>query len=608
MLHLGHIKLFPILQAFKGYSFSKFRADFWAGLNVALLDFPQAMAYALLIGFPVRFGVYASAIASIVGPIFASSRYVILGPTNATAVLVLSSFLTLELPPNQKFIALPLLLFMVGLFMVVGSFLKLAGLIKYVSRSVIVGYISAAAVLIVINQLSVLMNLHDINGGTVFDVLKTMVIHFQQTDFQSVAFAVLTAGIYFLNKRFLPQIPRVAATLILASFLAYGLKYFDVNISLIETIYDSKWPISIPKFSFELINQLGGAAMAVAFLAILESSSISSTLAARSGKRVDLNQQMFSMGLANLGCAFGSGIPVSGSLTRSTLNYKSGAVSGVSSIISGCFLVAGVLLLSPLIGFIPRPALSMMVILVGAQLIDFEAIKFTIKATRSDATVFYLTFIAGLLFPLNTAIYLGAAASIVLFLKKVSEPKLVEYAFTDKGELTEKDEKTQNIPEISIVHVEGELFFGSTEIFLDQMRLICESPNLKVIILRVRNAHNLDATSAMAIKDLVRFAHEKGRGIIISGANRQVERVFKEAGVMDLLGKENFFRYVHRNPNLSTRHALKRAQEMMGAEKANIILFAAPSKVEETQKQEESKPAEPSQSEDQQQPPLQLTK
>ena len=136
-----------------------------------------------------------------------------------------------------------------------------------------------------------------------------------------------------------------------------------------------------------------------------------------------------------------------------------------------------------------------------------------------------------------------------------------------------------------MVHVEGELFFGSIDIFLDQTRLICESPNLKVIILRVRKALTIDASSAMAIADLTRFAREHDRALIVSGANEQVENVLIKSGTMELLGRENFFPFCHENPNISTRNALKRAQEIMGVKDAKITLFAAPTERESATKE-----------------------
>lgn len=577
------LEIFPLSRSLKEYSWSKFKSDFWAGINVSLLDFPQAMAYALLASFPIMFGVYASAIGSFLGPFFSSSRLLILGTTNATAVLVLSSFLTLDISDHQRILALPVLVLLVGFFMVIGALLRLAGLIKYVSRTVIIGYITAAALLIIVNQLGTILGTPPTHAATFFGVMAHNVHHWNHISFLSLLVATLTGFIYLTLKTYSKLVPTVALTLIIVSLLAYLLKFIGLEIPMIETQQIGFWMPRVPDVNFEIIYQMGGPAIAIAFLAILESSSIAKTLAAKTGTTADLNQNILSMGICNLTSAFSSGMPISGSLTRSMLNFSSGAITPLASVFSGIMMFLGILLLGPFLQFIPKASLAAIVIFVGLALINFEQIKIVINATKADATVFFLTFGGGLFFPLNIAIALGAGASIVLFLKKISEPRLMQYTFNEKGELSEQDIKEpSNTPEISIVHVEGELFFGSTDIFLDQSRLICSSENLKVVILRMRNAIDLDASSALAIADLIRFAHEKDRYFIIAGANANVERIFYESGVMATLGENNFFRHTPENPNLSTRYALQRAQELIGQDKARILLFTAPTNGETT--------------------------
>jgi len=174
----------------------------------------------------------------------------------------------------------------------------------------------------------------------------------------------------------------------------------------------------------------------------------------------------------------------------------------------------------------------------------------------------------------------------LLFLKKASAPELVEIGFNDEGELAEKtpDGKIplRPTPDISIVHVEGDLFFGASDLFLDQARILVADPNKRIVILRLRNARHLDATCALAIIDLVKFARSMGRHILISGATPDVERVLRNSGALAALGKENFFPQIAGNPNISTRNALIRAQQILGRDEANIVIFAKPKSGDKT--------------------------
>ena len=338
-----------------------------------------------------------------------------------------------------------------------------------------------------------------------------------------------------------------------------------------------RWPLTLPHFEFETVSRLSSVALALAFLSVLEATSISKSLANRSGDMVDNNQEMLGLGMSNLACSFLGGMPASGSLTRSVLNWSSGAVTPLAGILSGVITAAAAFVVGPLIGYIPRTVLAGVVICVCFALIAPDQIRIALKSTRSDRSVFLTTFIAGILFKLDFAIYLGVFLSIILFLKKASRPELVEYSFNDEGNLYEiSDKQTRPNPQISIVHVEGELFFGAAELFRDQVRTVSDDPNLKIIILRLRNAYHLDATSVMALMELLRYLREHNRHLIISGVRKDVYRVCRDSGLLDELGRENIFVASTQNPNLATRNALKRARELIGSGQADIRIFYDP--------------------------------
>lgn len=567
---------FPLREHLRGYSGGKLRDDAKAGVNVALLDFPQGMAYALIAGLPFQHGIYASAIAAVLGALFASSRFLMLGPTNAIAVLCLSAFMGLRFSPDQVMIAMPLLLLMVGVFLIAGAFLGVSRIVHYVSRSVIIGYIAAAAFLIVGNQLKYILGITIPDASTFFGVLHNTVANAAATNWPSVALAAGTAVFYFVIKKYARLLPAVAATLVAAALAHAALSAWvpGWKLETLHSIAAGHWPLSLPPLDAGLARQLVPAALAIAFLSMLESSAIARTLAARAGDRVNIDQQLLSMGLANIGCSFGSGMPISGSLTRSMLNFNSGARTPVASIISGCLLALGVLSLGDAIGLIPLPALATLVVLIGVSLINRRQIRTALGATNSDAAVFLTTFIGGLLLPLDTAIYLGTGFSIILFLGKAAIPQLEEYHFTKQGELAELTHKEDRPrPQIAIIHAEGDLFFGASEIFIDQMSRVAEDPTIRIFILRLKNARHLDATCAMAIGEFVRFLRESGRDLIVSGAQEEIHRVFRDSGLMRTLGKENFFLYTPDNPNLSTRSALQRSQQLLGEESADIMLL-----------------------------------
>ncbi|AWT58975.1 MAG: putative sulfate transporter [Candidatus Moanabacter tarae] len=583
---MSNLDPFPIRHSFRNYRSTDAQRDFWSGLNVALLAFPQGMAYALIAGLPIEYGVYGSAVAALIGPLFSGSRFIILGPTNATSILLFTTFLGLNFAASEKLALLPVLLLLVGLFLVLGALLRVADLIQYISHSVITGYITAAALLIIANQtrsiLGVSFELPP--GTTIVGIISLTVQHLNQTDIPSILLSAATVLILVvLNRKFL-TFPNIAITLIIASLIAgiintLPTKAIEGDISssslqMLNAIDSSEWSLKIPKIGSAAVGNLAISALVIAFLCILEGASIGKSLAARSGKRFNTNQEMLGMGIANIACSFSGGMPASGSLSRSSLNYNSNATSPFSSIISGLICTFVAALFGGLVAYVPKAALGVVVISIGLSLINRYDINVSLKTTKSDAIVFTTTFLSALLVKLEFGILLGTITSIFLFVRKAAVPELIEYTASKDGDLAPLEKgKSRHDPEVSIVHVEGELFFGAAELFRDQMRRLVEDSNLKVVILKMRNAHHLDSTSALALIELVRNMREIGRYLLVSEAREEVFQVFRNSGLIEVIGSENIFPEDSQNPTLSTAQALRRAKEIVGGKRTRVSIF-----------------------------------
>ncbi|MEY3000415.1 MAG: hypothetical protein RL648_629 [Verrucomicrobiota bacterium] len=584
----NHLQYFPLRGALRDYTRAAAARDLRAGLNVALLAFPQGMAYAAIAGLPIQYGIYASAVAAILGPILSGSRFVILGPTNATSVLVFASFLSLGVTSMAEKISLiSLIVFLSGLFLVLGAFLKIANLIQYISRSVITGYITAAAIYIIVNQLKKVLGFDFVlpEGSTFLTVIWLTLTSLPQTYWPSVLLSCMTLGIYLLLDGYFKKLPNVAITLVLMSGvgvlmeLAMPPEWLGQGFATLSAVDATQWRFTIPTLDGDLVGQLASVSLVIAFLSILEGTSIGKSLASRAGRRLDSNQEMFGMGLANIGCAFFQGMPASGSLTRSQLNWSSGGATALSSMVSGLLCALGAYTLGPYTGYIPVSVLAVLVILIGLSLINRHILRIVWNATGSDRLVFITTFLAALLVRLDFAIILGAGVSVLLFLRKAAQPELTEFAHDESGELTPVSDSVKRArPEISIVHVEGDLFFGAAELFRDQMRRVCEEPLLQIVILKLRNAYHLDATSVLALEELIRYMREQGRTLLISEVRKDAVRIFRKSGLIDIIGRENIFPDRPSNPTYATAKALGRAARLLGGQEADVRIFLGKSR------------------------------
>jgi SulP family sulfate permease len=572
----------PIRSALRGYNAAKAFADLKAGMNVALLAFPQSMAYAVVAGLPVFYGIFTEIVAGIVAPLVSGSRFIIAGATNATAVLFFATVASLGLSPGETLGMVPLLLFLVGVFILLGALAGVANFIQFVSRSVIVGYITAAAIYIIVNQLGKALGLEMHGGGaSVFAKGWATLAALPTAHVPTLVLSFATAALYWLLERHRPGWPNVALVLVAMSALGALM-----NVALAPVLAESgpirhmdaislaSWKWHAPTFSVTSVTLLFETALVLAFLCTLEAVSVGKSVAARAGEKLDVTHELSGIGAANIASSCLGGMPVSGSPVRSQLSWSSGANTPLAHVFSSLFVGAALLALGPLVRFIPVSALATLIVFIGFSLINRHVLRVVFKSTRGDAAVFAVTFLAALVLRLDIAIVIGTALSIVLFLRKAAVPQLVEYGATESGTLApiETPQPSDGRQTIAVMHVEGDLFFGAAELFRDQMRRICEDKGLKIIILKLRNAHHLDATSILALEELIHYMKEQNRTLMVSEAGAETMRIFESSGLDRVVGRENIFPDNLQNPTLPTARALRRAKEILKTRDAHISI------------------------------------
>jgi SulP family sulfate permease len=251
-------------------------------------------------------------------------------------------------------------------------------------------------------------------------------------------------------------------------------------------------------------------------------------------------------------------------------------------VLSGVFAMGIILLARPLLEKIPIPSLAALIMWLSLKLVHPKHIRVSVFSTYSDALVFLTTFLAAMFLRLDSAVYLGVLVSMALFLQKASEPKLMEFEFDAEGRFRQSQrEGKERKPEISIVHVEGELFFGAAESVQEEIWRTVDSKNTKVVILRLRNAQNLDATGVMVLEQLLMDLRRMGVHLLVSGTSPSLDRVMARSGLDAVIGAENYF--PSQNNFLdATRRAVKRANELVGVSDPQVRLYYDKDKSKET--------------------------
>jgi sulfate permease, SulP family len=578
-----------------GYSWDTFRSDLLAALTVTMPTLPLAMAAALLAGLPLSCGIFATIYSAMLGSLLGSSRHLVLGPGNSIAILIQAG--TAEILYNhyrdligadRDVMAIQILTqltFLVGFFQIIAAGCKLGRLTQFVSYSVVVGYIFGTALAMAVTQLFVLMGLesqpgvHSLYERAVYFISQLKHIHIptaavglfsltlllilKRIDKRTPAALILLActgvGVYIL------QIPIVSSAL--DNFFSFSAEQSIQNISLVKDA--GELTATIPHFELfffntGIMNELLPIAFAISLLAVIESVSTGKSIAASSGQILSINQEIFGLGMGNLLSSFIGAMPVSGSASRSSLNYNSGAKTRFSAVMNSVIVAALVISLSFLVVKVPLAAFSAILLITATNMVNGKQFLLCLKATKSDALVLMSTIFSCIFFSLDMAFYIGVILSIILYLKKSAIPQLVEYDFDKSGELINLDISCAHEQKnIRFIKVEGELFFGSADIFQTNLKSFSEDDNkIKVIILQMKNARDIDATSCLALQQLNDYLRNSGRYLLLCGITTPLWDVFCDSGIVESIDRENMFVFDERHPHQYMLKTLARAYEL----------------------------------------------
>ncbi|MET0262424.1 MAG: SulP family inorganic anion transporter, partial [Rariglobus sp.] len=366
----------PVWRELRKYSFAKFKSDIMAGLMVAIVTIPQAVGFALITGLPVQAVITTAVVGGLVCAMFSTSRHLIFGPTNTLSILLAGALLTvapLPLLPLQKALVIGLL---IGAMQLAAGFFKLGNLTRFISRTVLVAYATAVGLLIATGQVGNLLGLGDGAGPKFFDALSHVWRRVSVLDINMPAACIGLGSLLalLLIKRLRPRWPEglivlgVTATASLAiDFSALGVPLVrDFGKVLAQVPLLGEFPLN--EAGMTLIPFIASAALAAAILGMLEAVSITQSIAARSGQKINPNQELLAMGAANLSVSIFGGIPGSASFVRSAVCFQSGGSSQLAAIFCSALILTIVWLTAPLVNFIPVAALAATIIHIAIRL------------------------------------------------------------------------------------------------------------------------------------------------------------------------------------------------------------------------------------------------
>jgi SulP family sulfate permease len=567
-------RVVPAFGSLRTYSVAALRADAIAGLTVATLAVPQAMAYATIAGVPARHGLYTAIVMTAVGALFASSRQLINGPTNALSIAVLSAVAII--PAEERIAAAVALALLVGLVQLGITFLRLGDLTRYISQAVVVGFTAGAAFLLVLDQVKNLLGISARGEPTDHFLKRFWLTIAQATEFNGWTVAIgagtiaLILGLQWFNQRLkraglTATVPELLTPVIVMGALVGAFRLDLKNVKILDHIPAAFPPLEVPHLSWALTQKLSGSALALAVLGLLEALAMAKVIAARTEQKLDLHQQCLSEGVANVAGGFFQCLPGSGSLTRSAVNQHAGAVTQWSGVISAGAVAATVLLLGDLARYIPQAALAGLLMVTAWRMVDRQQLFYHLRATRFDAGIVVATALSAVFVSVEFCILIGVFLSFVLYVPRAARIHLTELTLTPERVVRERVSVEPTCDRMLVYNLEGELFFGSAPALEEHLATIERqaSDSCRVIVLRMKRVRNPDGVCLGLLDRFIQRMQMRRITVLLCGVRHDLARTFRSTGIEARLGPERIFREA---PSVwsSTLEAIRHGYDLLG--------------------------------------------
>ncbi|QDZ40855.1 sulfate permease [Euhalothece natronophila Z-M001] len=536
--------------------------DVTSGIIVTSLLIPQSMAYALLAGLPPQVGLYASILPAIIYPLLGTSAVLAVGPVAVDSLMVgtaISQF-AVESTPEYMSLAITLAFLVGGIEILIGG-LRLGFLVNFISRAVISGFISGAAVIIAFSQIRNLLGLQIPSTESFFELFVLLVRNLPETNLINLALGLASMGIlFYFNNPLVKQLKRLGwsdqmilpvsksaplLVVILGTLLVWGLRLDEwANLQVVGEIPAGLPSLNLPNLNLETVELLLPAAIAIALVGYLEGFAGGQALASKRREKLDPNQELIALGAANWGSALSGGYTVTGGLSRSVVNFAAGANTGVASIITGLLIAVTAMFLTSLFYFLPATALAAIIIMAVYRLIEVGKLRRMWVYDKADAIAWLATFIIVLGLGVEQGILWGTLIALVFHLWRTSHPHIAIVGRLGESEhfrnVLRHPVKTH--PEVLAVRVDESLYFANAK-YLENFINSAIADNLEVKkVLLVCNAVNLiDASGLEILEGLVADLKSLGIELYLSEVKGPVMDKLKKIGFIDYLGKDHVF-------------------------------------------------------------------
>lgn len=493
-----------MLRWARGYGRATLVADLRAGLTVAVLFIPQAMAYAALAGMPPITGLYAAMVSLPVYALLGTSNHASVGPAAIDSLLIAAAVAPLAGGEPGRYVALAgLLAVLTGALQIGAGLLRLGTLASFISVPVISGFTSAAALTIAASQLEDLLGVDTPTSSTLVDTIAGLAPRLDGTEPVTLALGLGAIGLLLLLKRWSPRVPGPLVVVVLATAIAL-LPALD-GVAVLGSVPSGLPVPELPALSWSDAVALLPSAAAIALVSYLETLSTGTAFARRTRTRVEPSAELVAVGGANLACGFFRGFSGAGGFSRGAVNFGAGARTQMSGLVAAATIAVALLTITPVLALLPRVALAAIIIASVVSLIDIEGARSITRIRRSDLVALLVTFAATIVLGPAPGLAVGVAASIGIFLRQSARPHLPELGRVVGGTAYRNVERysTHTDPAVALLRLDAPLYFANSRTVADSITdLVAARPDLRDVVLDASAVTWVDYTGAETLAEL----------------------------------------------------------------------------------------------------------
>ncbi|REE80715.1 SulP family sulfate permease [Lutibacter oceani] len=542
-------KYIPILDWLPNYKKEWFKGDLGAGLTVGIMLIPQGIAYAMIAGLPPIYGLYTALIPQIVYAIFGTSRQLAVGPVAMDSLIVASGVVALAQIGTEHFIEFAILLaFMMGVLQVLFGFFKLGFLVNFLSRPVISGFTSAAALIIGLNQLKHLLGVQIVRDNRIHILIFEAFQQVKEINWITFSIGLFSILILIFFKRITNKIPAALIVVILGIVFVRVFHLDQSGVQILGEIPKGLPDFTIPKFEKSTLINLFPIALTLSFIAFLEAISVAKAIELKHDNyKVNPNQELIAIGLGNIVGSFFQTYPATGGLSRTAVNNQVGAKTPLAAIISGLIVGFTLLFLTPVFYYLPKAVLGAIIVVAVFGLLDFSVPKQLLNYSKRELIILNTTLIVTATIGIKEGILIGVILSLAMLIYRSTKPHFAVLGQVPDTHFYRNVNRFEGLlkttEDVLIVRFDAQLYFANISFFKDKLEefVFNKGKKLRLIIIDGESINSIDSSGIYMLKDLINKYKKLNIEIAFSGMKGPVRDVLEKSGIMKKISYTNCF-------------------------------------------------------------------